>query len=176
MDSRISKRKSGTSAVTATKNRFQLLRSPISSLQNPTQVGRGRKAARQGRGPQDTPSSNNSDAEMEQPSNFADRLDKLFERFDAFEDGPFWKAERLYFNRDGGSSRMWASPLLLPTTRHVPVPNRPHFLIRRALCLQVALVAPTGMRLLPSLPAVTRGAPAMPAAMPFLHCQLSHGT
>ena len=66
-------------------NRFQLLRSPISSLQKSTQVGRGRKAARQGRGPQDTPSPNNSDAEMEQPSNFAERLDKLFERFDAFE-------------------------------------------------------------------------------------------
>ena len=68
MDSKISKRRSGTRAVTATMNRFQLLRSPISSLNNSTQVGRGRKAARQGRGPQDTPSPNNSNAEKEQPS------------------------------------------------------------------------------------------------------------
>ena len=130
MDSKISKRNSGTSAVTATMNRFQLLRSPISSLQKSTQVARGRKAARQGRGPQDTPSPNNK---MEQPSNFADRLDKLFERFDAFEDGPFWKAKRLYFNRDGGFFEDVGQPTPAPNnqarprSQQTPLPHPPRF-------------------------------------------------
>ena len=51
---KVSKRKSGN--VAAAVNRYQLLHRPTSSLNNSTKVGRLHKAARQGRGPQDTPS------------------------------------------------------------------------------------------------------------------------
>ena len=51
---KVSKRKSGN--VAAAVNRYQLLHRPTSSPNNSTKVGRLHKAARQGRGPQDTPS------------------------------------------------------------------------------------------------------------------------
>ena len=81
----MSKRKSGN--VAAAVNRYQLLHRPTSSLNNSTKVGRLHKAARQGRGPQDAPSpvhtSDTSDTEMGSASDTV--VNKLFERFEAFE-------------------------------------------------------------------------------------------
>ena len=80
---------------------------------------------------------------------------------------------------------MWASPLLLLLLlpdRHVPAPSRLRSQIHRGRrqCLQVALalVAHTGMRLLPQgrLPTVTRGFPAMPETARLLRCQSYPGT
>ena len=66
-------------------NRLQLLHSPVSSLNNSTQVGCLRKAARQGRGPQDTPSPNTSDTELGSDFDTINIVNKLLERFEAFE-------------------------------------------------------------------------------------------